>query len=100
MSDKKSIAFVGVGRMGANIARRLKSRGFAVAAVYDSRREVAEKVAAEIGAEAVRNLLMAIDLAKEADRLRGELADNPSEMKQKKASTLLKILEAFMESGN
>jgi len=55
---------------------------------------------AEIGAEAVRNLLMAIDLAKEADRLRGELADNPSEMKQKKASKRLKILEAFMESGN
>ena len=56
MSDKKSIAFVGVGRMGANIARRLKSRGFAVAAVYDSRREVAEKFAAEIGAEAADTL--------------------------------------------
>ncbi|PMX28039.1 hypothetical protein C1Y26_35090, partial [Pseudomonas sp. MPR-R2A7] len=29
-----------------------------------------------------------------------ELADNPSEMKQKKASKRLKIIEAFMESGN
>ena len=55
---------------------------------------------AEIGAEAVRNLLMAIDLEKEAEKHRGELADNPSEMKAKKASKRLKILEAFMESGN
>ena len=33
---------------------------------------------AEIGAEAVRNLLMAIDLEKDAERHRGELADSPS----------------------
>ncbi|MCX8498504.1 MAG: DNA-directed RNA polymerase subunit beta', partial [Caulobacteraceae bacterium] len=55
---------------------------------------------AEIGAEAIRGLLMAIDLHKEADRLREELAGTPSEMKQKKASKRLKILEAFIESGN
>ncbi len=55
---------------------------------------------AEIGAEAVRNLLMAIDLEKDAEKHRGELADSPSEMKAKKASKRLKILEAFMESGN
>jgi DNA-directed RNA polymerase subunit beta' len=55
---------------------------------------------AEIGAEAVRGMLMAIDLPKEADRLREELAGTPSEMKQKKASKRLKIIEAFMESGN
>ena len=55
---------------------------------------------AEIGAEAVRNLLMAIDLEKDAEKHRSELADNPSEMKAKKASKRLKILEAFMESGN
>ena len=37
---------------------------------------------AEIGAEAVRNLLMGIDLHAEAEKhLRAELADNPSEMK-------------------
>ena len=39
---------------------------------------------AEIGAEAVRNLLMGIDLVTEAEKLRGELADNPSEIKGKK----------------
>ena len=55
---------------------------------------------AEIGAEAVRGLLMAIDLEKEAERLRGELAETTSEIKQKKYSKRLKILEAFMESGN
>src|SRR5579872_7384922 len=55
---------------------------------------------AEIGAEAVRGMLNAIDLHKEADRLREELAGNPSEMKQKKASKRLKIIEAFIESGN
>ncbi|HEX6860439.1 MAG TPA: DNA-directed RNA polymerase subunit beta', partial [Caulobacteraceae bacterium] len=55
---------------------------------------------AEIGAEAVHGLLKAIDLQAEADRLREELAGTPSEMKQKKASKRLKIIEAFMESGN
>jgi DNA-directed RNA polymerase subunit beta' len=55
---------------------------------------------AEIGAEAVRNLLMGIDLPKEADRLRSELADSPSEMKAKKYSKRLKLIESFMESGN
>ena len=54
---------------------------------------------AEIGAEAIRGLLMAIDLEKEAE-LRGELAETTSEMKQKKYSKRLKILEAFTESGN
>ena len=53
---KKSIAFVGVGRMGANMARRLKTQGFAVTAVYDACREVAEKIAAEIGAKACDTL--------------------------------------------
>ncbi len=55
---------------------------------------------AEIGAEAVRNLLMAIDLEAEAAKHRAELADNPSEMKAKKASKRLKLMEAFIESGN
>jgi DNA-directed RNA polymerase subunit beta' len=55
---------------------------------------------AEIGAEAIQGLLKAIDLQKDADRLREELAGTPSELKQKKASKRLKIIEAFMESGN
>jgi DNA-directed RNA polymerase subunit beta' len=55
---------------------------------------------AEIGAEAVQNLLRGIDLEKEADKLREELAGTPSEIKQKKYSKRLKIIEAFIESGN
>jgi DNA-directed RNA polymerase subunit beta' len=55
---------------------------------------------AEIGAEAVRNLLMGLDLVTEAEKLRGELADNPSEIKGKKLSKRLKLLESFTESGN
>jgi DNA-directed RNA polymerase subunit beta' len=55
---------------------------------------------AEIGAEAVQNLLKAIDLEKEAERLREELSGTVSDMKQKKFSKRLKILEAFQESGN
>jgi DNA-directed RNA polymerase subunit beta' len=55
---------------------------------------------AEIGAEAVRNMLNAIDLHKEADRLREDLAGTQSEMKAKKASKRLKLIEAFIESGN
>jgi DNA-directed RNA polymerase subunit beta' len=55
---------------------------------------------AEIGAEAIRNMLNAIDLHKEAERLREELGGTPSEIKQKKASKRLKIIEAFIESGN
>ncbi|MDQ0464826.1 DNA-directed RNA polymerase subunit beta' [Caulobacter ginsengisoli] len=55
---------------------------------------------AEIGAEAIFNLLKAIDLPAEAEKLREELGGTPSEIKQKKASKRLKIIEAFMESGN
>src|ERR1700756_4550201 len=55
---------------------------------------------AEIGAEAVRGMLQAINLPKEAERLREELATATSEIKQKKASKRLKIIEAFIESGN
>ena len=48
---KRTVAFVGVGRMGANMARRLKAQGFPVTAVYDAYREGAERLAAEIGAK-------------------------------------------------
>ncbi len=50
------IAFVGVGRMGANMARRLKDCGYAVTAVYDVNAAAAESLAAEIGARSPRTL--------------------------------------------
>ncbi len=46
----KTIAFVGVGRMGANMARRLKDTGFTVTAVYDVHAPSAAALAQEIGA--------------------------------------------------
>jgi DNA-directed RNA polymerase subunit beta' len=55
---------------------------------------------AEIGAEAIQGLLKAIDLEKESEKLRQDLLETSSEMKQKKYSKRLKIMEAFIESGN
>lgn len=45
------IGFVGVGRMGANMARHLKDTGWTVSAVYDINRDVAGALASEIGAQ-------------------------------------------------
>jgi 3-hydroxyisobutyrate dehydrogenase len=45
---KPAVAFVGAGRMGANMARRLKDRGYKIAAVYDVHRPVAEDLAREL----------------------------------------------------
>ena len=50
------IAFVGVGRMGANMARRLKESGFDVTAVYDVNAAAAGELAKEIGATACAKL--------------------------------------------
>jgi len=52
MSEQQRVGFVGVGRMGANMARRLKDVGYPVVAVYDVRRESAQQLAVELGAEA------------------------------------------------
>lgn len=50
MAEK--IAFVGTGRMGANMARHLKDRGFEITAVYDVNRATAETLASELGCAA------------------------------------------------
>lgn len=54
MSEK--IGFVGVGRMGANMARRLKDCGYEISAVYDSRSESARELAEETGAKTCEHL--------------------------------------------
>src|SRR5213080_2571048 len=51
-----NVGFVGVGRMGANMARRLKERKFNVTAVYDSNRKAATDLAAELGCAAAQDL--------------------------------------------
>src|SRR3984893_15017463 len=54
--SKMNIGVVGVGRMGANMARRLKDRGFKVTAVYDSNRKAATDLASELGCAAAQDL--------------------------------------------
>jgi DNA-directed RNA polymerase subunit beta' len=55
---------------------------------------------AMIGAEAVRTLLMAIDLEKLRDDLRAEIATCNGGEKPKKLTKRLKVVEAFIDSGN
>ena len=56
LPPEKSVGFVGVGRMGANMARRLAERGFQVTSVYDTNPAAADSLAAELGAMASRTL--------------------------------------------
>ena len=55
---------------------------------------------ARMGAEAVHDLLKAIDLQKETIRMREELAGTASETKIKKLGKRLKLIEYFILSGN
>lgn len=50
------IAFVGLGRMGANMARRLKDCGETITAVYDTRADAARALATELGAAPAESL--------------------------------------------
>ena len=51
-----NIGFVGVGRMGANMARRLQDRGLHVTALYDAERAAATTLAQELGSYASQSL--------------------------------------------
>jgi DNA-directed RNA polymerase subunit beta' len=53
-----------------------------------------------IGAEAIRELLRAMDLEQIAANLRKEIAEATTELKPKKLAKRLKIVEAFQMSGN
>jgi DNA-directed RNA polymerase subunit beta' len=55
---------------------------------------------ANIGAEAIREMLAAIDLESEATQLREDLKEATGELKPKKIIKRLKIVESFLESGN
>jgi len=55
---------------------------------------------AGIGAEAIREMLAAIDLETEAEQLRADLAEATGELKPKKIIKRLKLVENFRESGN
>ena len=53
-----------------------------------------------IGAEAIREILKTMDLEAIAIQLRQEIAEATTELKPKKLAKRLKIIEAFMSSGN
>ena len=55
---------------------------------------------AMIGAEAIREILRAMDLQKISEDLKVEIQESTSELKPKKLAKRLKIIEAFMHSGN
>ncbi|MEM7430257.1 MAG: DNA-directed RNA polymerase subunit beta', partial [Pseudomonadota bacterium] len=55
---------------------------------------------AGIGAEAIREILMGLDLEKIAVDLRVEIAEATTELKPKKLAKRLKLIEAFTASGN
>jgi 3-hydroxyisobutyrate dehydrogenase len=54
MAEK--IGFVGVGRMGSNMARRLKECGYPIAGVYDVNTTAAQSLAQELGCESCADL--------------------------------------------
>ena len=60
----------------------------------------ADAFTANIGAEAIREMLAAIDLGPLADQLRDDLKEATGELKPKKIIKRLKIVESFLESGN
>ncbi|GHC57119.1 DNA-directed RNA polymerase subunit beta' [Neogemmobacter tilapiae] len=60
----------------------------------------ADAFTANIGAEAIREMLANIDLDQTAETLREELKEATGELKPKKIIKRLKIVESFLESGN
>ena len=57
------------------------------------------KFVAQMGAEGVRELLRSIDLEREIEQLRKDLAETSSDAKIKKIAKRLKVLEGFQKSG-
>ena len=53
-----------------------------------------------MGAESIRELLMAVDLDKEAESCRQIIAENPQGQKAVKAIKRLEVVESFRKSGN
>ena len=67
---------------------------------YEAMEEFGDEFVAKMGAEAVKDLMMQMDIEQEAAQLREEIPATNSETKIKKLSKRLKLLEAFVKSGN
>ncbi|WP_104400292.1 DNA-directed RNA polymerase subunit beta' [Vibrio penaeicida] len=66
----------------------------------DRLEEWGDEFTAKMGAEAIKDLLSTMDLGREAEQMREELETTNSETKRKKVTKRLKIVEAFIQSGN
>src|SRR6202162_5409129 len=60
----------------------------------------ADSFTATIGAEAIREMLKALDLDKMQAELRASILETDSDIKKKKIAKRLKLIEAFIASGN
>ena len=65
-----------------------------------ARQEHGDDFEAAMGAEAVFDLLRDIDLQAEMVKLKEEIASTGSETKLKRLTKRIKLIEAFLESGN
>ncbi len=79
------IGFVGVGRMGGNMARRLKECGFEISAIFDVNIEAAKTLAGELAAPVAENLK---DVTKASDVIITVVSDDRA-MKQVYSKGLL-----------
>nr|WP_242536272.1 MULTISPECIES: DNA-directed RNA polymerase subunit beta' [Vibrio] len=66
----------------------------------DRLEEWGDEFTAKMGAEAIKDLLSSMDLLAEAEQMREELDTTNSETKRKKVTKRLKLVEAFVASGN
>ncbi|OLQ87357.1 DNA-directed RNA polymerase subunit beta' [Vibrio ponticus] len=66
----------------------------------DRLEEWGDEFTAKMGAEAIKDLLGSMDLHAEVEQMREELDTTNSETKRKKLTKRLKLVEAFISSGN
>ncbi len=66
----------------------------------DALEQYGDEFDARMGAEAVREMLMTIDLQREMLKVRDDMDATRSETKIKRLSKRLKLVESFIESGN
>lgn len=69
-------------------------------AYLEAQEQYGDDFDARMGAEAVQELLKRMNLKAEADRIREELPTTSSETRIKKLTKRLKLMEAFLDSGN
>ncbi|MCY4045893.1 MAG: DNA-directed RNA polymerase subunit beta' [Cellvibrionales bacterium] len=67
---------------------------------FEALEEFGDEFTAKMGAEAIQSLMLDLDLEETINQLREEIPQTNSETKIKKLSKRLKIMEAFLNSGN